>query len=522
MILYIQVKNVVDVTLGGITYWSLGYGLSFGPHKTPFLCWGHFFVNYREGPAGMGSFYSHYVFHFSFATAATTIVSGAVAERMKLTAYMIFSAVNTFIYALPASWVWNTPHGFLGALGFYDFAGAAVVHMVGGSSALAAAWVLGPRYGRFGDRSDSYGMSSPVTALTGTFMLWWAWLSFNCGSTFGISGDSWKVAAKVGVNTLNGSIGGSAVGLILTYLLTFRSEGGHYFDIGIAINAILGGLLGVTASCAVIDPTESLFIGGVGAAIAVGATPLIQRLRIDDPVGAIPVHLCAGIWSVLSVGVFARNEFDPDAGPTGLLHGGGFQTLAIQAIGTLVIALWAFLTTLATFLVLKATIGVRMEPHEEEMGADAAEHRVMKTKSSGANKKINDLLERLSTNTNAGDDDVLHQLLGELVRQGLNAERQGERIRNFTGTRSEHVPRSQPESRRASNSAMLQSVHPPEANGQVSKLRPVHSVGLGERRKRVERPKRIDRDLTTVEENSVTIPNGLAHSSSPRNSAAAS
>ncbi len=174
-----------------------------------------------------GSLDAKFIFHFCFAASATTIVSGAVAERMKLTAYIVFSAANTFIYCIPASWAWHDT-GFLKTLGYYDFAGGGIVHLSGGCCALVGALLVGPRLGRFskgpdGQEKSASSICSPVTALTGTLILWWAWLAFNCGSTFYISENNWRVATKVAVTTIMGSIGGSMAGLAMGLLIYRRN-----------------------------------------------------------------------------------------------------------------------------------------------------------------------------------------------------------------------------------------------------------------------------------------------------------
>ncbi|MCP3667878.1 MAG: hypothetical protein GY696_36220 [Gammaproteobacteria bacterium] len=223
-IVNIMFKNIMDVTIGGLTYWMFGFALSFGVPSTSFFGYGDFFFS-SDGSESPGSSSAKFFFHFCFAAGATTIVSGAVAERMKLSAYIAFSAASTFIYCVGANWAWNKNKGFLHVLGYYDFAGGGVVHMIGGCSALIGAILVGPRMGRFAKEGSQnrdtteFIMSSPVTALTGTFMLWWAWLSFNCGSTFGVQRHLWRVATKAAVNTVMGSIGGSMAGLMLSYLI---------------------------------------------------------------------------------------------------------------------------------------------------------------------------------------------------------------------------------------------------------------------------------------------------------------
>lgn len=192
----IMVKNAVDVIFGGLTYWAFGYGLTYGNHEysNTFCGIGHFFVD-TPNDKSMGITYSTFIFQLSFATTATTIVSGAMAERTKLSAYIIFSLLNTYVYCIPAHWLWDDK-GFLRKLGVVDIAGSGGVHLLGAVSALVAAVMLGPRLNRFENNRKSNDCSNPTNCLIGMFMLWWGWLGFNCGSTFGISGGKWILAAK--------------------------------------------------------------------------------------------------------------------------------------------------------------------------------------------------------------------------------------------------------------------------------------------------------------------------------------
>ena len=191
----ILVKNVADVLFGGLSFWMFGFALSFGdsPGTNPFVGFGKFFVDAEEDE--MGHVFSQFFFQASFATTATTIVSGAMAERVKLESYCLFSFLSTIIFCLPAHWIW-AQNGWLRALGVVDEAGACAVHLVGGVSGLVATVMIKPRSGRFDDDNEIPKMGSPATALLGLFMLWWGWLAFNCGSTFGVTDGKWKIAAR--------------------------------------------------------------------------------------------------------------------------------------------------------------------------------------------------------------------------------------------------------------------------------------------------------------------------------------
>ncbi|XP_078662653.1 putative ammonium transporter 3 [Branchiostoma floridae x Branchiostoma belcheri] len=295
----IMVKNASDVLFGGLTYWIFGYAFSFGesPLSNSFCGIGQFFVDADE--ANMGWIFSRFFFQMSFATTATTIVSGAMAERTNLMAYILFCMLNTLIFCFPAHWVWDS-RGWLRKLGSVDIAGAGPVHLVGGTVSLVATLMLGPRYKRFDKKDPLKTMACPTNALLGMFMLWWGWLGFNCGSTFGITGGKWKLSARSAVATITSSMAGGIVGLLLSYTTT------RMFEIPYLLNGVLGSLVSVTGICALAHPWEGLFIGAVGALIACGSTELLERWQVDDPVGAVPVHFSCAVWSLISIGIFGR------------------------------------------------------------------------------------------------------------------------------------------------------------------------------------------------------------------------
>ncbi|XP_045136812.1 putative ammonium transporter 3 isoform X2 [Portunus trituberculatus] len=368
----IMVKNVVDVVLGGFTYWLFGYSLSFGKSEwtNPFCGWGDFAINPDE--SSMGRVYTTFFFQMSFATTATTIVSGAIAERFNFVAYVIFSAVNTIVYCIPAGWIW-AEHGFLFQLGVVDIAGSCGVHLCGGASALVASKMVGPRIGRYDDGEASLPMGSPTNAILGMFMLWWGWLGFNCGSTFGINGHLWKYAARTAVTTLQSSIGGGLAGM------SFSWYKNHRLEVGDVVNSVLGALVSVTAGCALFTSWEALFIGLVGGLIAVLGMPIFDKLHIDDPVGAVAVHGLCGIWAMVSIGLFVQADSlqQMTSGYSGLFRGGGFYLLGIQSLACLCIIVWSMSATfIILFAIDKFFMGIRMSEWEELVGADFAEHGI--------------------------------------------------------------------------------------------------------------------------------------------------
>ncbi|KAL8606653.1 hypothetical protein ACOMHN_025752 [Nucella lapillus] len=367
----IMMKNVADVIFGGISYWMLGYGFSFGngTGTNGFCGLGKFFLDPTDD-ASMGAEYSRFVFQASFATTATTIVSGAIAERARFTSYLIFSFFNTFIYCFPAHWVWAET-GWLKVLGVVDVAGDGPVHVVGGVSALIAAIVMKPRKGHFTE-GNHHNMESPIGAILGLFILWWSWLAFNCGSTYGISGGKWKIASRAATNTLMAANSGGIVAFVSSYVFHRK------FLVRYVINGILSALVSITACCAVTSVKESLIIGGVGAMLTLIMDKVMDVVKIDDPVSAFAVHGVGGLWGLLATGLFAHRDTvaltfnDRD----GLVRGGGFYLLGVQILEMVTITGWTLVTSFSLFKFIDLLVGLRLNPEEEEVGADFIEHNV--------------------------------------------------------------------------------------------------------------------------------------------------
>ncbi|CAG0891667.1 unnamed protein product, partial [Cyprideis torosa] len=360
----ILIKNLVDVVFGGIAYWIFGYALQYGsePGTNPIFGVGGFLLD--AGNTNVGSTYATFIFQLSFATTATTIVSGAMAERADFTAYCIFSLVNTLTYCIAAGWVWGN-HGFLAKMGYIDFAGSSAVHLLGGVCAAVSALMLGPRLRRYDGQSPP-SLGNPINFVVGSLVLWWGWLGFNCGSTFGISGQKWLYAGRAAITTVNGSLSGGLVGVV--WSLWFQGM----FEASVIINGILAGLVGITASCAYVQPWEALLIGAIGALLASSSVRLLDYLKVDDPVGAIAVHGAAGMWGTLAVGVFIET---PDKGK-GLIHGGTFYLLGVQCLGIVSITLWSAVTTFLMLFLIGKVRPIRMSPWREILGADLAEHGI--------------------------------------------------------------------------------------------------------------------------------------------------
>ncbi|RZC33607.1 ammonium transporter 3 [Asbolus verrucosus] len=386
----IMMKNVVDIVLGGLTYWIFGFALSFGrsPHNNGFIALGDFFTDPRLKDPLKGAIYAAFIFQLSFATTATTIVSGAMAERCNFKAYCIFSFLNTAIYCVPAGWMWGE-HGFLKQMGAVDIAGSGAVHLIGGSAAMASAMMLGPRLGRYDNGIKTLPLGNPVNAVMGLFVLWWGWLAFNSGSTYGVSlllgvglncrvllqlsGEKWHYAARAPVMTMMSSFGGGTTSLIYSLI---RLKG--RIDAIDIINGILGSLVAVTAGCFLYQAWEALLIGCVGALLACGFMPIFDMMGIDDPVGASAVHGVGGIWGVLAVGIFAENPFPLDTtnGRSGVIKGGGWYLLGVQSLACVCLVAWGVTSSVILLWGINKIVTIRMEVHAELLGADLTEHSV--------------------------------------------------------------------------------------------------------------------------------------------------
>ena len=350
-------KVIIDITFGGIAFFALGFGVAYGVSNGWFASG----FGIMDEDLGLGLTVSNQLFWFiqlGFAIAAISIVSGALAERMKLWSYAIMVVVFCGImYPLVANWVWN-PNGWLAVRGFNDFAGSAAVHAMGGFSALAAAIVLGPRVGKYSKEGNSNtipGHNLPLASI-GAFILWFGWFGFNPGSTLGAVGN-WELIGDVVVNTFLAS----AAGGIATMFYTYFSYG--KIDITMVINGILAGLVSITAGCNVVGPVSAIFIGLIAGVLVDVAVLFFDKMKVDDPVGAVAVHGVNGLFGTLAVGLFAIEG--------GLFFGGGVDLLITQFIGVSIIALFSFSFTIILMKVLKSAIGIRISNEEEEAGIDS-------------------------------------------------------------------------------------------------------------------------------------------------------
>jgi Amt family ammonium transporter len=351
-------KVIIDITFGGIAFFIVGFGIAYGSSN------GWFALDFgiMNEDLGLGLTVSNNLFWFiqlGFAIAAISIVSGALAERMKLFPYAIlvvfFCAI---LYPLVANWVWN-PNGWLAMRGFNDFAGSAAVHAMGGFAALAAAIVLGPRIGKYskdGKSNTIPGHNLPLASV-GAFILWFGWFGFNPGSSLGAVGN-WELIGSVVVNTFLASASGGIATMIYTYFTYTK------IDITMVINGVLAGLVSITAGCNVVGPVSAIIIGAIAGILVDIAVVFFDKIKVDDPVGAIAVHGVNGLFGTVAVGLFAIEG--------GLFYGGGASLLTTQILGVSAIALFSFTLTFIIMKLLKISIGIRISNEDEEAGIDAS------------------------------------------------------------------------------------------------------------------------------------------------------
>jgi Amt family ammonium transporter len=356
----IMMKNLMDFCAGVLAFGAIGFAIAFGAGNAFFGTKGWFLDadHFSEG-FGSISLPTFFVFQVAFAATAATIVSGAMAERTKFKSYFVYSfAITALIYPVVVHWTWGG--GWLNNVGdgFIDFAGSTVVHSVGGWAALMGALILGPRIGKYGADGKPRaipGHSIPF-AVIGVFILFIGWFGFNAGSELAMD-------AAVGEIALTTLFAGAAGGVMATLAIWLKSGKP---DVAMAGNGVLAGLVGITAGCAAVSNSGAVAIGAAAGAIVVGSVLFIDRIRIDDPVGAISVHGICGVFGTLAVGLFAKEG--------GLLYGDGLGQLTTQAIGVVAVAAYTLAASGALFLIIRATIGLRVPAEEEIEGLDIAEH----------------------------------------------------------------------------------------------------------------------------------------------------
>lgn len=381
-------KNIADACIGGVIFYLFGFGLAYGGSEDGGFAGsskgdGKYSFAFRVDDSGdsasKGYAWISYFFQWCFAAAATTIVSGGVTGRIRLSAYLAYSVLLTgFVYPVIVHWVWDT-EGWISAFnedhlngGMIDFAGSGVVHMTGGVAALVGAVAAGARIGRFDDAPDgdhSFKQHSAPLQVLGTFLLWFGWYGFNCGSTLAIVGQG-ETAARVAVTTTLAAVGGATGSLLLV-----KTVDGQW-DVGAMCNGLLAGLVSITAGCATVEVWAALLIGTLGGFVVVGVSKLLEEyFKVDDPLDAFAVHGACGAWGCIAVGLFTTEDygFNMD-GNYGLFYSGDFHLLGVQLLGVVVQIAWVTLTTGLLFGTL-AYFGVLRVAEDEEMaGLDIIEH----------------------------------------------------------------------------------------------------------------------------------------------------
>ena len=400
----ILMKNLMDFCIGTVVFIIIGFGLLLGEDMMgiigkPGL---DIFTNYANFP------WSSFVFNLVFCATTATIVSGAMAERTKFLSYCIYSGViSAVIYPVEAHWIWGG--GWLSQIGFHDYAGSTAIHMVGGISALIGAAMLGPRIGKFSRNSKGEitkvnafpGHNLPLGCL-GVFILWFGWYGFN-----GAAATTVDELASIFVTTTIAPAIATVVCMVFTWVKFGKP------DISMCLNASLAGLVAITAPCDVTDAAGAIVIGAVaGVLVVFGVWLLDEVLRVDDPVGAVAVHMMNGIWGTIAVGLFATDTapgFVTAGIKEGLFYGGGFAQLGLQLVGFASVAAWTAVTITIAFTVIKATVGLRVSEEEEIIGLDPVEHGLPSAYSGFSIMDVsNTMTMSVNENTDLGESNYLN------------------------------------------------------------------------------------------------------------------
>jgi Amt family ammonium transporter len=378
----ILAKNFIVFAIASLSFWLVGWGLMFG-NGNPFIgLEGVFFAGGADNSPAMGDAYqgaykalnwtgvpmwAKFFFQLVFAGTAATIVSGAVAERIKFKSFIVFSFILVAVmYPITGHWIWGG--GWLQSLGMFDFAGSSVVHSVGGWAALAGVILLGPRLGKYradGSVNPIFGHNMSMVTLGG-LVLWFGWFGFNPGSTMGVGDGS--AIAHVAVTTNTAAATAIISSTIMSWVIQKKP------DLSMIINGALAGLVAITAPCAFVSVKSAAVIGLIAGVLVVLAVIMFDKLKLDDPVGALSVHLVNGIFGTLAVGLFAQDKITGTATGNGLFFGGGMKLLGAQAIGVLAVGAFTFIVAFAVWFVIKLVMGIKVSREEEIQGLDLGEH----------------------------------------------------------------------------------------------------------------------------------------------------
>lgn len=357
----IIMKNLMDFSVGSLIYWVLGFVIMFGVDKGGIIGTGSLFSKGSFQHLGLSIPVSTFlIFQTVFCATAATIVSGAMAERTKFKSYLFYSFfLSAIIYPVVGHWIWGG--GWLGKIGFHDFAGSTVVHSVGGWAALVGAAIIGPRIGKYGENGEVNAIPAHNITLgaLGVFILWFGWFGFNPGST--LSGIDFISTGHIFITTNLAASMGAVVAMTITWIKNGKP------DVGFTLNGALAGLVGITAGCDIVSPAGAVAIGFcAGLVVVFGAEFVERKLRVDDPVGAVAVHGLCGALGTILVGVFATEG--------GIIYGGGAGLLGVQTIGVFAVGVWTIGTAFVLFKTIDVTVGLRVSEMEEKVGLDIKEH----------------------------------------------------------------------------------------------------------------------------------------------------
>lgn len=357
----VTMKIFVDLTVGALAFWLIGFGIMFGDDVFGFVGTSLFGGPEKIELSIALPSAAYVLFQMGFAIACISIVSGAVAERMNFKAYVLMAVMITaLLYPISGHWFWHS-EGWLAKLGVKDFAGSAVIHAVGGFAALSIAKILGPRKGRFNSDGSAnvFAPSNIPLASAGAFILWFGWFGFNAGSTLDASNAA---LATIAINTMLAAASGGTTALFLTMMKFGKA------DPSMTINGVLSGLVAVTAGCAYVSQWSAIIIGVLSGIIVIFATLLIDNLKIDDPVGAVAVHGFNGVFGTIAVGLFDSTQ--------GLLTTGSFALLKIQIVAALIACVWGLSGGIFMAKLAEKTVGLRASEREEEEGLDMSYHGI--------------------------------------------------------------------------------------------------------------------------------------------------
>ena len=360
----ILTKNFLDFCMASLAFFLVGYALMFGDGNAFCGLKGWCLFGLDANASGI-PLYAFWLFQAAFCGAAATIVAGGMAERMKFPAYLIYSfAISALVYPIVGHWIWGG--GWLSRMGFADFAGSAVVHTVGGCAALVGTSILGPRIGKYSVDGKPKAIAAhniPLASL-GVFILWFGWFGFNPGSTLSVGDGS--LIARVAINTnLAAALGG-----IIAMATVWKRFGKP--DLSMAMNGALAGLVAITAPCAFVEPWAAIVIGGIAGFLVVRGVELLDKLQIDDPVGAFPVHGICGIWGTLCIGIFGKAALGLEN--NGFIYSGNPMQLGIQIVGIVSVVAFIVISMGAVFKLIDITVGLRINREEELRGLDIGEH----------------------------------------------------------------------------------------------------------------------------------------------------